>query len=118
MANVCVITGGGSGIGLEAAKCMPKDRIIIISGRTEEKLAKGVEELRSLGYTAFAKACDTSKRASVRELVTFALTATFVYLAVNKDIEPQIFMTIYTMVIGFYFGTQHEKNNREKEEEK
>ncbi len=74
MANVCVITGGGSGIGLEAAKCMPKDRIIIISGRTEEKLAKGVEELRALGYTAFAKACDTSKRSSVRELVTFALT--------------------------------------------
>ena len=23
--NVCVITGGGSGMGLAAAKCMPKD---------------------------------------------------------------------------------------------
>lgn len=59
-----------------------------------------------------------AKLIDVKTLVTFALTATFVYLAVNKDIEPQIFMTIYTMVIGFYFGTQHEKNNREKEEEK
>ena len=27
MANVCVITGGGSGMGLEAAKFMPKDKI-------------------------------------------------------------------------------------------
>ena len=26
MANVCVITGGGSGMGLEAAKLMPKDK--------------------------------------------------------------------------------------------
>lgn len=57
-----------------------------------------------------------AKLIDVKTLVTFALTATFVYLAVNKDIEPQIFMTIYTMVIGFYFGTQHEKSNREKEE--
>lgn len=46
----------------------------------------------------------------VKTIVTFALTAAFVYLAVNKDIEPQIFMTIYTMIIGFYFGTQHEKH--------
>ena len=27
--NVCVITGGGSGMGLAAAKCMPKDKIIV-----------------------------------------------------------------------------------------
>ena len=32
--NVCVITGGGSGMGLEAAKCMPKDKIIVLAGRT------------------------------------------------------------------------------------
>ena len=31
MANVCVITGGGSGMGLEAAKFMPKDKIIVLS---------------------------------------------------------------------------------------
>ena len=38
MANVCVITGGGSGMGLEAAKFMPKDKIIVLSGRTVSKL--------------------------------------------------------------------------------
>ena len=54
-----------------------------------------------------------AKLIDVKTIVTFALTAAFIYLAVIKEIEPQIFMTIYTMVIGFYFGTQHEKNNRQ-----
>ena len=54
-----------------------------------------------------------AKLIDVKTIVTFALTGTFIYLAVIKEIEPQIFMTIYTMVIGFYFGTQHEKNNRQ-----
>ena len=53
-----------------------------------------------------------AKLIDVKTIVTFALTGAFIYLAVIKEIEPQIFMTIYTMVIGFYFGTQHEKNNR------
>ena len=45
MANVCVITGGGSGMGLEAAKFMPRDKIIVLSGRTLKKLEKAVDEL-------------------------------------------------------------------------
>ena len=72
MANVCVITGGGSGMGLAAAKFMPKDKIIVLSGRTMKKLEKAVEELKELGYEAYAKTCDTSKRESVRELAEFA----------------------------------------------
>ena len=54
-----------------------------------------------------------AKLIDVKTIVTFTLTAAFVYLAVNKDIQPEIFMTIYTMVIGFYFGTQHEKAKKE-----
>jgi NAD(P)-dependent dehydrogenase (short-subunit alcohol dehydrogenase family) len=72
MATVCVITGGGSGMGLEAAKFMPKEKILVISGRTLKKLEGAVEELKALGYEAYAKACDTSDRASVKELVSFA----------------------------------------------
>ena len=72
MANVCVITGGGSGMGLEAAKFMPKDKIIVISGRTLKKLEGAVEELKALGYEAYAKTCDTSDRESVKELVAYA----------------------------------------------
>lgn len=57
-----------------------------------------------------------AKLIDVKTIVTFTLTAAFVYLAVNKDIQPEIFMTIYTMVIGFYFGTQHEKAKKEDED--
>ena len=70
--NVCVITGGGSGMGLAAAKCMPKDKIIVVTGRTMSKLEKAVKELEELGFEAYAKTCDTSKREQVRELAEFA----------------------------------------------
>lgn len=72
MKNVCVITGGGSGMGLAAAKCMPKDKVIVLTGRTMSKLENAVRELESLGYEAYAKTCDTSNRAQVRELAEFA----------------------------------------------
>lgn len=72
MSKVVVITGGGSGMGLEAAKFMSKDKIIILSGRTLKKLENGVAELTALGFTAYAKACDTSNRESVRELAEYA----------------------------------------------
>ena len=68
MSKVCVVTGGGSGMGLAAAKLMPKDHIIVVSGRTESKLTKAVEELTAAGFTAHAKSCDTSKRDSVQAL--------------------------------------------------
>ena len=74
MSKVCVVTGGGSGMGLAAAKLMPKDHIIVVSGRTESKLTKAVEELTAAGFTAHAKSCDTSKRDSVQALAEYAAT--------------------------------------------
>lgn len=84
MANVCVITGGGSGMGLEAAKFMPKDKIIVISGRTLSKLEDAVEQLKALGFEAYAKACDTSSRESVKELVAFATSLGEVKNVINS----------------------------------
>ena len=72
MKTVCVITGGGSGMGLAAAKCMPKDKIIVVTGRTMSKLEKAVKELEALGYEAYAKTCDTSNRKQVFELAEYA----------------------------------------------
>lgn len=74
MSKVCVVTGGGSGMGLAAAKFMPKDHIIVVSGRTESKLTKAVEELKAAGFEAYAKSCDTSKRESVKALAEYAAT--------------------------------------------
>ena len=72
MKQVCVITGGGSGMGLAAAKQMNRDKIIILSGRTVNKLEKAVRELEELGFEAYAFACDTSDRNSVRKLAEYA----------------------------------------------
>ena len=48
------------------------------------------------------------KLLTVKSVVTLALTAVFAYLSVMNRINDQ-FMLIYTLVISFYFGTQHEK---------
>jgi len=72
MANVCVITGGGSGIGLATAKCMSKDKILVISGRTQTKLDAAVSELAELGYEAYGVPCDVSVRREVHELAVIA----------------------------------------------
>lgn len=43
---------------------------------------------------------------SVKSLVTLALTAVFAVMAAREAIS-QDFMTIYAVIIAFYFGTQH-----------
>lgn len=45
---------------------------------------------------------------SVKSIVTITLTAVFAYLAVTNKIA-QDFMTVYAVVIAFYFGTQSQK---------
>lgn len=57
-----------------------------------------------------------AKLIDVKTLVTFTLTGAFTYLAVCGEIEPQIFMSVYTMIIGFYFGTQTIKSKKEENE--
>lgn len=43
---------------------------------------------------------------SVKSLVTITLTVIFAVLALRGDISGTEFLTIFTVVIGFYFGTQ------------
>ena len=45
---------------------------------------------------------------SVKSLVTLVLTGVFAYMACAGKIS-QDFMTVYAVVIAFYFGTQAEK---------
>ena len=47
-----------------------------------------------------------AKLLDVKSMVTFLLTATFSALALRGDITGQEFQTVFTVVIGFYFGTQ------------
>lgn len=43
---------------------------------------------------------------SVKSLVTITLTGVFSVLALRETISGSEFLTIFTVVIGFYFGTQ------------
>lgn len=45
---------------------------------------------------------------SVKSLVTLTLTAVFAYMSLAGTIS-QDFMTVYAIVIAFYFGTQAKK---------
>lgn len=46
--------------------------------------------------------------ASVKSIVTLVLTGVFAYLSCS-GVVSQEFMSIYTMIMGFYFGTQATK---------
>lgn len=45
---------------------------------------------------------------SVKSVVTLVLTGIFAYMSATGQIS-QDFMTIYTVIIAFYFGTQSQK---------
>ena len=45
---------------------------------------------------------------SVKSLTTLTLTAVFAVMALRETIS-QDFMTVYAVVIAFYFGTQSQK---------
>ena len=49
------------------------------------------------------------KLLSIKSLVTLAMTAVFCILALRRVISGQEFVTIFTTVIAFYFGTQSAK---------
>lgn len=45
----------------------------------------------------------------VKTIVTMVVIAVFAVLALRGDISPDNSMIIISMVVSFYFGTQHEK---------
>ena len=51
---------------------------------------------------------------TVKSIVTIVLTAVFSVLALRGSISGTGFLTIFTVVISFYFGTQTEKKKNEK----
>lgn len=46
---------------------------------------------------------------AVKSIVTVILTVVFAYLAVCGQVTTEQFLTVFTVVIAFYFGTQAEK---------
>lgn len=52
----------------------------------------------------------------VKTLVTLAVMALFVALALRGDIAADNVMVVVSTVVAFYFGTQHEREQGEKRE--
>lgn len=50
-----------------------------------------------------------AKLLCVKSIVTIVLTVVFAILSVNGTISGEQFLMIFTTIIAFYFGTQHEK---------
>lgn len=54
------------------------------------------------------------KLLKVKSIMTLILTGVFAFLSVTGTIDAQQFMTVFSMVIAFYFGTQYEKKAKEE----
>ena len=55
------------------------------------------------------------KLIDVKSIMTLVLTGVFAFLAISGRISPDQFLTIFTVIIGFYFGTQYQKSQQKKE---
>lgn len=54
---------------------------------------------------------------TVKSIVTIVLTLVFALLAVTNRIDGGQFLNIFSIVIAFYFGTQHQKSAAQEKEE-
>lgn len=54
---------------------------------------------------------------TVKSIVTLVLTVVFSALAVTNRIDGGQFLNIFSIVIAFYFGTQHQKSMAQEKEE-
>lgn len=50
---------------------------------------------------------------SVKSIVTIMLTAVFAWMALGGTVTAEQFLTVFTVVIAFYFGTQAERKSKE-----
>ena len=54
---------------------------------------------------------------SVKSFITLILTGVFAYLSATGVISGEQFLTIFTMIVSFYFGTQAERKNTTPKDE-
>lgn len=55
-----------------------------------------------------------AKLIDVKSITTLIITAVFAYLSIIGQITGEQFLTIFAVIISFYFGTQVNKNKDDK----
>ena len=51
------------------------------------------------------------KLIDVKSIMTLVFSGVFCYLSAVGKINPEQFLTIFTMIVSFYFGVQVQKHN-------
>lgn len=54
-----------------------------------------------------------AKLINVKSIITIILAGVFAYLAVVGKVSAEQFLTIFTVIVSFYFGTQSAKKESE-----
>lgn len=72
--------------------------------KVQDELVQGVAILRESTKVTIQNLL------TVKSIVTILLTVVFAYLAIVGRISGEQFLTIFSVVIAFYFGTQYQKN--------
>ena len=57
-----------------------------------------------------------AKLLCVKSIVTIVLTGVFAYMTVHGFVSADQFLTVFAVVISFYFGTQSERKVEQKEQ--
>ena len=52
-----------------------------------------------------------AKLIDVKSILTLVLTVVFAVLSIRGTISSSEFLSVFTLIVGFYFGVQHEKKN-------
>lgn len=55
-----------------------------------------------------------AKLIDVKSLSTLTMVGVFAFLSVTGEVSSEQFLTIFTVVVSFYFGTQVGKKKEEK----
>ncbi|KAF5060318.1 hypothetical protein DSECCO2_326790 [anaerobic digester metagenome] len=75
------------------------------TNKVQDELIQGVAILRESTKVTIQNLL------TVKSIVTILLTVVFSYLAIDGRISGEQFLTIFSVVIAFYFGTQYQKNS-------
>lgn len=117
--QVAVITGGGSGIGLELARAMSQLGCkLVLAGRKQDRVEAAASQLREAGYQVIATRVDIRDAADCERLMATAVenfggldilinNAGANFLAPALQITPNGWRTIIDIVLtGTFFASQ------------
>lgn len=106
--EVCVITGGGSGMGFATAKRLgEKGMHLILASRTASKLQSAVDELTAMGIEAEVCVCDLCEWDSVQALAATAASRGKVTTVIHAAGMSPHMGDAEKIMMGNALGTAH-----------